>query len=401
MQDEAAGAEPLDLSDPVRLAAQLVDIPSVSGQESRIADAVERALRACPHLGVDRDGDAVVARTRLGRSRRVVLAGHLDTVPINGNVPGRFETRMEADGGRPTEVLWGRGSVDMLGGVAVLLHAAARLRAPRHDVTWVFYDHEEVAASLNGLGRLAARHPDWLAGDLAILGEPTAGQIEGGCNGTLRVIATFPGVAAHSARSWRGDNAIHRMGPVIDRIAAFGNPVVAVDGLDYRESLSVVGIRGGGAANVIPDSATMTVNYRFAPSTTGERAVDVVRSLLAGSGAALAVDDIAEGARPGLDSPLAQEFVAAAERAARRPAGGESNRSRRGRGPNSAEGGIRIGPKDGWTDVARFSALGTPALNYGPGDPLLAHTADEHTPVDQIRRCATTVVDWLTGEETP
>jgi succinyl-diaminopimelate desuccinylase len=368
MRGGAAG-DRLDVSDVVRLASQLVDIPSVSGDETRIADAVERALRACPHLSVDRDGDAVVARTHLGRARRVVLAGHLDTVPISANVPGRMERREQ--GGATAEVLWGRGSVDMLGGVAVLLHAAAALSRPRHDATWVFYDHEEVAASLNGLGRLAGRHPEWLAGDLAILGEPTAARIEGGCNGTLRVIAAFAGVAAHSARSWRGDNAIHRMGPVIERIAAFGNPVVEVDGLGFRESLSVVRIGGGRAANVIPDEATMTVNYRFAPSTTGEQALDLVRSVFEGSGAVLEVDDLAEGARPGLDSPLAQEFVRAAGR------------------------GASIGPKYGWTDVARFASLGVPALNYGPGDPMLAHTADEHVPVDQIRQCARTVMYWL------
>ncbi len=388
----------LDLGDPVHLAAQLVDIPSVSGDETRLANAVEAALLCCPHLGVERDQDAVIARTHLGRGHRVVLAGHLDTVPISENIPGRFETRQLADG--PVDVLWGRGSVDMLGGVAVLLHAASRLAAPRHDVTWVFYDHEEVASPLNGLGRVALHHPDWLAGDLAILAEPTAAQVEGGCNGTLRVIATFPGVAAHSARSWRGDNAIHRMGAVIDRIAAFGNPVVTVDGLDYRESLSIVAISGGRANNVIPDRASMTINYRFAPSTTGEQALNVVRAMLAGSGATVMVDDLAEGARPGLDSLLAQEFIAAAAYAGDRPSV-SAERSPFGvvaqGAPSSLVGGLRVRAKEGWTDVARFSALGTPALNYGPGDPVLAHTRDEYVPVDQIRQCAAAVMYWLEG----
>ncbi|MDN5963986.1 MAG: succinyl-diaminopimelate desuccinylase [Actinomyces sp.] len=359
----------LDLTDPVALTAQLVDIPSVSGDEGALVDALEEALSAHPHLEVLRDGDAVVARTHLGRDARIVIAGHTDTVPISGNVPSRRESREGVD------TLVGRGSVDMKGGVAIAAHLAATLTEPRHDVTWVFYDHEEVAASLNGLGRLCARHPDWLHADLALLGEPTAAQVEGGCNGTLRVIAHFPGVAAHSARAWRGENAIHKTAPVIARIAAFGNPVVTVDGLDYRESLSVVGIRGGGANNVIPDSATMTVNYRFAPSKHGEEAMEVLRQVFEGSDASLEVDDLAEGARPGLDSELVQEFLAAA-------------------------GDVRVGPKYGWTDVARFSALGIPALNFGPGDPLLAHTVDEHLPVEQITRCAGVLEGWLAaGEE--
>lgn len=363
----------LDTSDPVALALALVDIPSVSGDEGVIADSVEAALSGRPHLEVLRDGDTVVARTHAHRDRRVVIAGHLDTVPISGNVPGRLEQR---DG---VDVLWGRGSVDMLSGVACALHLAVELTEPRHDVTWVFYDHEEVAADLNGVGRVASHHPDWLAGDLAILGEPTAAQIEGGCNGTLRVIATIPGVAAHSARSWRGDNAIHRAAPVIARIADFGNPVVSVDGLDYRESLSVVRIEGGTANNVVPDVVTLVVNYRFAPSSTGERALDVVRGVFDGSGARLVVDDLSEGARPGLDSAIAGEFLDAARRA--------------------SGGRITVGPKYGWTDVARFSGLGIPALNFGPGDPMLAHTIDEHVPTEQIRRCARVLRSWLGREE--
>ncbi|MGO3795685.1 MAG: succinyl-diaminopimelate desuccinylase [Pauljensenia sp.] len=359
----------LDLSDPVTLTGQLVDIPSESGEEASIVGVLEAALAGIAHLEVLRDGNALVARTHLGRDARVVIAGHLDTVPIVDNVPSRREVREGVD------TLVGRGSVDMKGGVAIQAHLAATLPAPRHDVTWVFYDHEEVAASLNGLGRLSRHHPDWLLGDLALLGEPTAAQIEGGCNGTLRVIAHFPGVAAHSARAWRGENAIHKAAPVIERIAAFGNPVVTVDGLDYRESFSVVRFEGGRANNVIPDSATMTVNYRFAPAMHGDEAMEVVRGVFEGSDATLEIDDLAEGARPGLDSPLAQEFI-------------------------SAAGDVRVGPKYGWTDVARFSALGVPALNYGPGDPLLAHTVDEHVPVDQITRCSDVLRRWLgTGEE--
>ena len=366
----------LDLSDPVRLCADLVDIPSVSGDEAQICDAIEEALRALPHVEMYRDGDALVARTMMGPEmspsgapmRRVVIAGHLDTVPISANVPS---TMMRSD---TEDILVGRGSVDMKSGIAVMAHLAAELSEPRHNITWVFYDHEEVSAALNGLGRLSRHHPEWLEGDLAILCEPTSANVEGGCNGTLRVVAHFPGVAAHSARAWKGDNAIHKMAPVIDRIANFGNPTVSVDGLDYVESLSVVGIDGGTAGNVIPDRASMTVNYRFAPSTTGEEAIGVLRGLFEGSDAELDIDDLAEGARPGLTSELAQEFVGCARRNA---------------------GDIKVGPKYGWTDVARFSSLGIPALNFGPGDPLLAHTIDERLPTWHIIRCAQILRQWL------
>ena len=366
-----------DLTDALSLTRQMIDIPSVSGQEGPLADAVEAALRSAgfgsvPALEILRDGDAVCARTRLGLPQRVILAGHLDTVPIADNVPGRAEIR---DG---VEVVWGRGSVDMLGGCAAALALACEagplIAAGAHaaltaDVTWIFYDHEEVASHLNGLGRLQRNHPHWLAGDLALLGEPTAAHVEGGCNGTLRVIARFPGRAAHSARAWMGSNAIHAMAPVIERIADYGNPVELVDGLEFRESLSVVRVEGGIANNVIPEAASMTVNYRFAPSKRADDALEWVRSLFEGTDATIEVDDLCEGARPGADSPVAERFLAVARRIAAE-AGAE----------------LRLSAKVGWTDVARFTQVGVPAMNFGPGDPLLAHTRDEHAPVSDIVR---------------
>ena len=366
-----------DLTDALSLTRQMIDIPSVSGQEGPLADAVEAAARSAgfgtvPALEILRDGDAVCARTRLGLPQRVVLAGHLDTVPIADNVPGRTEIR---DG---VDVVWGRGSVDMLGGCAAALALACEvgplIAAGEHaaltaDVTWIFYDHEEVASHLNGLGRIERNHPQWLAGDLALLGEPTAAHVEGGCNGTLRVIARFPGRTAHSARAWMGVNAIHAMAPVIERIADYGNPVELVDGLEFRESLSVVRVEGGIANNVIPEAASMTVNYRFAPSKRADDALAWVRSLFEGTGATIEVDDLCEGARPGADSPFAERFLTVARRIA-------------------AEQGteLRLSAKVGWTDVARFTQVGVPAMNFGPGDPLLAHTRDEHAPVSDIVR---------------
>ena len=355
---------PLDLELPaVELTRRLVDIESVSGNERPIADAVEAVLRALPHLEVLRDGDAVVARTSLGRERRAVIAGHLDTVPVNGNLPSRLESGADGD------LLWGRGTVDMKGGCAVMLALAASIPEPLVDVTWVFYDHEEVDSSLNGLGRLARNHPELLAADFAILGEPTGGEVEGGCNGTLRADIRTRGKRAHSARSWMGENAIHALAPVLATLAAYQPESIEVDGLVYREGLNAVGITGGVAGNVIPDDAVVSVNYRFAPSRTADQAEAVVRGLFPDF--EVEIKDLAEGARPGLDDPLAQAFVAAV--------GGEAK------------------PKYGWTDVARFAALGIPAVNYGPGDPSLAHADDERVPVEQIERCERGLRAWLQG----
>lgn len=347
------------------LTRQFVDIASVSGGEAALADAIEAVLRPLPHLEVLRDGDAVVARTNLGRAQRVVIAGHIDTVPINGNVPARLEQTAEG------EVLWGRGTVDMKGGCAVALALAVELTAPLVDVTWVWYDNEEVDSSLNGLGRIARERPELLAADFAILGEPSGAEVEGGCNGTIRVDVTTRGRRAHSARAWLGENAIHAAAPVLERLAAYTPREVEVDGLVYRESLSAVRISGGVAGNVIPDECTVHVNYRFAPSVSGAEALIHLQELFAGLPVEIAVADLAEGARPGLDAPLAQRFVEAV--------GGQAR------------------PKYGWTDVARFSALGIPAVNYGPGDPGLAHADDERVPVEQIVRVEAGLRRWLTA----
>ena len=349
------------------LARQLVDIPSVSGDESAIADAIETALRAATHLEVLRDGNAVLARTALGRDKRVLIAGHIDTVPIKGNVPARWND----DGSE----LVGRGSVDMKAGVAVQLALAVALTEPVHDVTWIFYDLEEVEATRNGLGRVARNQPAWLEGDFAILGEPTSGAIEGGCNGTLRAEVRIPGVAAHSARAWKGVNAIHGAAPLLATLAAYEPRTFAVDGLEYREGINAVGIRGGIAGNVIPDECVVTINYRFAPAWTADEAKVRLEHVVNNAGLArwaITYTDVSPGARPGLDAPLAASFAAAVS--------GEPPRA-----------------KLGWTDVARFGELGIPAVNFGPGNPELAHSDDESCPVSDIENCHAALAAWLTG----
>ncbi len=353
----------------VALTAAIVDLASVSGDEWMLADAIEHTLSmSAPHLEVLRDGDAIVASTHLGRAQRVIVAGHIDTVPINHNLPSRLE------GDVLTGTLHGRGTVDMKGGCAVMLALAVSLTEPVYDVTWIWYDHEEVEASLNGLGRLARTHPELLAADFAILGEPSTAGIVGGCNGPRRVERRAAGRRAHSARAWMGVNAIHALGPALELLARYEPDTVEVDGLAYREGLNAVGVLGGVAGNVIPDEAVLTVNYRFAPDKTVAEAEQRLRDLFGAVAPELqlTVTDASGGARPGLDAALAQHFVAAV--------------------------GSAPAPKYGWTDVARFAELGIPAVNYGPGDPSLAHTDDERVPVEQIVACERGLRAWLTGE---
>ncbi|QKW34281.1 succinyl-diaminopimelate desuccinylase [Actinomadura sp. NAK00032] len=350
----------LDLfADVADLTAALVDIESVSGGEGPLADAVEEALRALPHLAVERAGNNVVARTDLGRGERVVLAGHLDTVPLNGNLPSRVE------GNR----LYGCGTTDMKSGVAVALRLAATVPEPNRDITYVFYECEEIEAERNGLRKLAAARPELLAGDFAVLMEPTGGQIEGGCQGTMRVEVVAKGERAHSARAWMGSNAIHSAGRILDVLRAYEPPRPVVDGLEFREGLNAVFISGGVAGNVIPDECVVTVNYRFAPDKSVADAEAYLREIF--TGFEVTVTDAASAARPGLTHPAAAAFVAAA--------------------------GAEVRAKLGWTDVARFSELGIPAVNYGPGEPTLAHTRDEYVEIPLIAECEQRMRTWLAG----
>jgi succinyl-diaminopimelate desuccinylase len=350
----------LDLCrDAAALTADLVDVPSVSGDEAALADMIAAALSGLPHLSLHRDGNAIVARTSLGRAQRVILAGHIDTVPVAGNLPSRAE-----DG-----LLYGCGSCDMKSGVAIQLRLAATLTAPSRDITYVFYDCEEVEAQRNGLLRLSRNSPELLAGDLAVLLEPTGGLIEGGCQGTLQAEITIYGTRAHSARSWMGRNAIHAAGPVLDRLLTYHPREPEVEGLTYREGLNAVGISGGVAGNVIPDRCVVTVNFRFAPDRDVQQAASYLREVFGGFD--VAITDAAPAALPGLTHPAAAALLTAVGAAPR--------------------------AKLGWTDVARFAELGLPAVNYGPGDPNLAHSVAEHVPLAQIAGCEAKLRAWLSS----
>ena len=357
---QPAPAEPapaLPAGDVFGLTAALVDIPSESFAEARIADLLEGELRRLA-LDVHRIGDNLVARTRLGRSRRVILAGHTDTVPANGNDRARIEG----------DILWGLGSVDMKGGIAVLLELARTVTTPATDVTYVLYAREEVDSKHNGLLEVAAARPDLLQADVALLGEPTDAVVEAGCQGTMRMKVTMAGKRAHTARAWIGRNAIHRLGAVLRAIEAYEPRRPVVDGCRYHEGLQAVSVTGGVAGNVVPDSASVTINHRFAPDRTPAEAEAHVRDLLAAllePGDVLEVTDVSPPAAPGADHPLMARLVQLSGRPVR--------------------------AKLGWTDVSFFAARGVPASNFGPGDPRLAHTAQEHV----HRRSVQAVFDAL------
>ena len=356
-------AEPLSaqvLADPVALTRALVDIESVSGNEKEITDAVELALRTARHLTVDRVGNVVRARTDNGRPQRVILAGHLDTVPLHENFPSTV------DG----DVLYGCGTSDMKSGSAIALHLAVTQAQPVFDVTYLFYDCEEVDNERNGLRKIGETHPDWLEADFAILLEPTYGRVEAGCQGTVRVHVQVQGRRAHAARSWLGVNAIHGAGEVLRRLEAYEPRRPVIDGCEFHEGLNAVSIRGGVAGNVIPDHCEIEVNHRFAPDRTPDEALAHVFEVF--DGYHLEVVDAVAGALPGLETAPARDFLAAV-----------------GSAPTA---------KLGWTDVARFAALGVPALNFGPGDPNLAHTRDENVEMSKIVQAADVVRHWLRAD---
>ncbi len=347
----------LDLGvDAVQLTEDLVNIESVSGNEAEIADEVEAALRAFDHLEVQRFGNTVVARTHQGHAERVVIAGHIDTVPLNANLPAR---RDEAN-------LHGLGTCDMKGGVAIGLRLAT-LPVTNRDVTYLFYECEEVEAERNGLQLLAESNPDLLNADFAILMEPSDAVVEAGCQGTLRVDVRTRGERAHSARSWMGVNAIHGAAEVLVRLNAYEPRKPVIDGLEYHEGLNAVYISGGVAGNVLPDECVVSVNYRFAPDRSVEEAYAHMREVF--DGFEIELSDSAPAAMPGLSVPAAAAFIEAV--------GGTAN------------------PKFGWTDVARFSGLGIPAVNFGPGDPHLAHKQDEFVPLAHIADVERQLRTWL------
>ncbi len=353
----------LPVGDLFSLAAALVDVSSVSHSEGEIVGLLEPELRAQGHLRVERIGDNLVARTELGRSRRLVLGGHTDTVPPDGNAGARV------DGDR----IYGVGSTDMKGGIAILLELARTIEEPAIDVTYVLYAREEVAIVHNGLREIAASRPELLEADVALLGEPTLGAVEAGCQGTMRIEVELVGTRAHTARPWMGENAIHRLGLLLNVVESYVARRPSIEGCEYREALQAVHVEGGVAGNVVPDRVMIRLNHRFAPDRTAGEAEAHVRELLApalADGDSIEVVDCAPGARPGLDDPVLQALI-------------ERN-------------GLEVRAKLGWTDVAFFSERGVPASNFGPGDSTMAHTAGEYLERAWLYDTHAALVDLLT-----
>ena len=347
--DDAALPEDL-----LALTATLVDQPSESRAEGPLVDWLEAELRPLEHLEVTRVGDNLVARSDLGRPQRVILAGHTDTVPANGNAGARV------DG----DTLWGVGSTDMKGGLAIQVALARSLAVTAVDVTYVFYAREEIASAESGLGELFQTRPDLVAGDVALIGEATDGAVEAGCQGTMRAVLTLGGARSHAARPWMGRNAIHRLAPVLDAVVAAPVRRPIIDGLEFRETLQALDVRGGVAGNVIPDAVTLTLNHRFAPDRSPEEAEAFIRSVVdpfLEDGDGFVVTDAAPGALPQLSNPLLAAFIGRAD--------------------------LAVDAKLGWTDVARFAEHGIPAVNFGPGSAVLAHTPEERVERAPLEWC--------------
>jgi len=340
------------------LTLDLVNISSVSKDEKSIADSIEKTLQGYGHLKITRVSNSLVAQTNFGNKQRVVIAGHIDTVPANNNFPGKMTN---------SEIV-GLGSVDMKSGIAVALRLASEITNSNFDITYLFYESEEIETKFNGLELITKQQKDLLNCDFAILMEPTNGILEVGCQGSLRFEVSSTGKRSHSARWWNGENAIHKTNKILEILNNYKSREPEIDGYKFREGLQAVKINGGIAGNVVPDSVSVSINHRFAPDTTIDQATTNMKNLFKDFNFHLV--DAANAAPTGLANPLIREFVSSV--------------------------GKNIAPKFGWTDVARFANAGIPAINFGPGDPNLAHHPDEKVSITQINDVYETLKKWLT-----
>ena len=337
-----------------RLAAralELVDIPSESRDEAAIAQHV---LSTVP--GARDAGDGCV----LAGAGHVVLAGHLDTIPAQGNRPGRIEAG----------AVHGVGASDMKAALAVMIELALAGRAP--GTTLCFFPREELPVSESSLTPLLAREPGLREAEVAIVMEPTANAIHAGCLGNINATWTFHGVSGHSARPWLADNAIERAARAIAQLADDAPPERSkFDGLEFVEAVSIVGIEGGIARNVIPDRVTAHVNYRYAPDRSAPDADARLHALCDGEQRELDIQSNAPSGPVAVSHQFVQRLIAA--------------------------GSLEVAPKQAWTPVAEFALAGVPAVNFGPGDPAYAHRRDELVRVDALVRSFRTLEAVLCG----
>ena len=351
--------------DRARLAETLLwlcRIPSPIGEERDLCDRVVERLGAAPLAApIRRYGDSIVVPvTRGSGGPRVALAGHLDVVRTTHDAPPRIE------GDR----LYGPGASDMKSGLALMIDLVERdLPACRGlDLTLVFYAREEGPYAENELGPVLDADAELRAVDVAVCLEPSDNKLSLGASGSIHAGVTFEGRTAHSARPWQGENAIHTAGAFLAELAAIAPRETTLDGLVYRTVTSVTMAEGGRGRNVVPDAFTLNVNHRFAPDRSVEEAQRDVEAIVAGR-ASIAWRDLSPAAPPHASHPLVVALRAA--------------------------GVAAVEPKQAWTDVARFAAIGVAAVNFGPGENAQAHQRNEWTSLDKLAEGRLVLLCWI------
>lgn len=328
------------------LTKDLIQINSVSGNEKQLVDKLENHLKSFSHLKLTRISNTLVAECKKPETAQIILAGHVDTVPPASNETVKIVGN----------TLYGLGACDMKGGIAVMIKLAESAKDFNVSTRFIFYESEEVEINKNGLQLLSRRQPELLKADGAILLEPTNSQLELGCQGVLLFNIQVKGVKAHAARPWKGVNSITRAPKIIESVKSFPKKKVMLEGVCYKESLEPVKFNSGSATNVIPDLAEITLSYRFAP----DKSADIAQA------------EIFSHFKHVLDNSLGDNIVIL--------------EARNGAYPASKSGifkqlfeltSNKVSAKLGWTDVAFFSENQTVAVNFGPGDPQLAHSPDE------------------------
>lgn len=333
--------------------AWLVDIPSETGNETAIRDALADRLADLPARLVNRS--LVVGDPGPGK---VILAGHTDTVPLQGHVGARIE------GGR----LHGLGATDMKGGLAVMVHLLEDLGTGY--LVGVFYAGEEGPLSGNDLGMILDEIPEMLQAEAAIVMEPTNREVHAGCQGSINARVGFVGEPGHSARPWRAENAVTKAGPFLTMMHGLEAEPHPIEGLDFKEVMSVTRATGGVANNIIPGRFDLNVNYRFSPDRTMADAIERLRQVCAEADD-FEVVDTAPAAYPEISHPLFSLLI-------------ESTAA-------------PVAHKQGWTDVAQFAERGVPAINFGPGETALAHKPGESIDLSDLDWAHQVLLDTLGG----
>ncbi len=342
-----------------RRTLELVDLPSESRDEAAIAAHVLGVLRDRGVAVRDAGDTCVVAECGAADGPLVILAGHFDTVPAQGNRPGR----------RDADAVHGLGASDMKAALAVMIETALLLRGASKRVALCLFGREELGIAESALTPLLGRDAQLRGAEVALVMEPTDNALQGGCLGNVNATWTFTGRSGHSARPWLADNAITHAAAAITALHAVPAERVEFDGLEFAEVASVTQIAGGIAENVIPDAIACHVNYRYAPGRSAADAEARLQGLCADPHASLVIDSNAPSGAVAVRHPLVQELVRA--------------------------GSLAVAPKQAWTPVAEFAAAGIPAVNFGPGDPAYAHRRDERVRLDALVKSARTLEAFL------